>query len=279
MARRFDLVDVFAAADFAGNPLAVIHAAEDLSTERMQAITHWLNLSETTFLLPPSDPAADYRVRIFTLERELPFAGHPTLGTCHAWLEAGGKPKRANVVMQQCGLGLVPVRRAEGRLAFAAPPLQRSGPVSEDELQDALQILNLGRADVVDARWIDNGPGWLGILLASAEAVLAVDYQRSWPRRADLGLVGLYPPGHDAACELRAIFSDNTLTLREDPVTGSLNASVAQWLYESGRMNGDYVASQGGRLGRNGRIHVQRDGDGTIWIGGGTITRFNGQMA
>ena len=278
MAHRFDLVDVFAAAEFAGNPLAVIHAAEDLPTERMQAITHWLNLSETTFLLPPSDPAADYRVRIFALERELPFAGHPTLGTCHAWLAAGGEPKRGEVVMQQCGLGLVPVRRAAGRLAFAAPPLQRSGPVSEDDLRDALQILNLSREDVVDARWIDNGPGWLGILLASAETVLAVDYQRSWPRRADLGLVGFYPPGYETACELRAIFSDNTLTLREDPVTGSLNASVAQWLYESGRVSGDYVASQGGRLGRKGRIHVQRDGDGTIWIGGATATRFSGEM-
>jgi len=279
MARRFDLVDVFAGEDFAGNPLAVIRADEGLSTERMLAITRWLNLSETTFLLPPGDPAADYRVRIFTLEREMPFAGHPTLGTCHAWLEAGGVPKKSDVVMQECGLGLVPVRRDAGRLAFAAPPLLRSGPVSEDDLREALLILNLGREAVVEARWIDNGPGWLGIMLASAEAVLAVDYQRAWPRRADIGLIGLYPPGHDTACELRAIFSDDTLTLREDPVTGSLNASVAQWLYESGRISGGYVASQGGRLGRKGRIHVRYDGEGTIWIGGATRTMFTGRMA
>ena len=199
MARAFDLVDVFGVAPFSGNPLAVVADAEGLTTEAMQAITRWLNLSETTFLLPPTDPAADYRVRIFCLTRELPFAGHPTLGTCHAWLARGGTPKDPRQIVQQCGAGLVSLRRDGGHLAFAAPPLLRDGPVDAASLAEAAAVLRIDPAAIVEARWVDNGPGWMGIMLASAEAVLAVEPLRHHPRHVDIGLVGPHAPGADAA--------------------------------------------------------------------------------
>ncbi|MFN3550064.1 MAG: PhzF family phenazine biosynthesis protein [Mesorhizobium sp.] len=276
MPRPFQLVDVFGVAPFSGNPLAVVAGAEGLSTDEMQAITRWLNLSETAFLLAPEHPDADYRVRIFTLARELPFAGHPTLGSCHAWLTGGGRPKRPGTIVQECGIGLVEVKQTNGRLAFAAPPLIRSGPVADADLAEAIDLLGLKHTDVVEARWIDNGPGWMGLMLSSAEAVLAVEPRRHHPRPIDIGLVGPHPAGSDAAFELRALFADPSGTIIEDPVTGSLNASVGQWLFESGRSSGSYVAAQGARLGRTGRIHVTLDGDGTVWVGGGTATLFSG---
>lgn len=276
MSRPFQIVDVFSDAPFLGNPLAVIAEADDLSLERMQAITRWLNHSETTFLLPPADPAADYRVRIFTLDRELPFAGHPTLGTCHAWLKAGGIPKNPDRIVQECGAGLIPIRRVDGRLAFAAPPLMRDGPVAAETLAEVLAFLRLAPEAVVEARWIDNGPGWLGIMLADADAVLAVDAPRAHARRIEVGLVGAHSPGGSADYEIRALFSDQHGAVREDPVTGSLNASVAQWLRASGRVSGPYVAAQGQRIGHAGRIHVTYDGEGQAWIGGGVATLFSG---
>lgn len=279
MARAFDLVDVFGVAPFSGNPLAVVAEAEGLSTEAMQAITRWLNLSETTFLLPPTDPAADYRVRIFCLTRELPFAGHPTLGTCHAWLAHGGTPKNPREIVQQCGAGLVPLRRGGDRLAFAAPPLLRDGPVDAASLAEAVAVLRIDPAAVVEARWVDNGPGWLGIMLDSAEAVLAVEPLRHHPRHVDIGLVGPHAPGTDVAFELRALFTDAQGALVEDPVTGSLNASVAQWLFASGRAEGRYVAAQGTRLGRTGRIDLEQAADGRVWVGGQTLTLFTGTAA
>jgi PhzF family phenazine biosynthesis protein len=277
MRRDFQLVDVFGRDDFSGNPVAVVFAADDLDTETMQRITRWLNLSETTFLVPATESEADYHVRIFTLQRELPFAGHPTLGTCHAWLEAGGRPKRDDVILQQCGVGLVPIRRGGDRLAFAAPPLVRSGEVDQADLDEALEVLGLELGDVVEARWVDNGPGWLGIMLESAERVLALEPKRHHKGRVDLGVVGPHAAGGEADFELRAIFSDPHGALLEDPVTGSLNASVAQWLFGSGRASGRYVAAQGTAIGRAGRIHVEQDGDGTIWIGGNTRTFFAGR--
>jgi PhzF family phenazine biosynthesis protein len=276
MARDFQLVDVFGKDDFSGNPVAVVFAADDLDTETMQRITVWLNLSETTFLVPATDSEADYHVRIFTLQRELPFAGHPTLGTCHAWLEAGGRPKRDDVILQQCQVGLVPIRRRGGRLAFQAPPLIRSGPVDEADLDEALDLLGLRRDDIVEARWVDNGPGWLGIMLPSAEQVLALEPKRHHPRRIELGIVGPHAPGAGMDWEVRAIFSDAHFGLVEDPVTGSLNASVAQWLFESGRAKASYIAAQGTAIGRAGRIHAEQAEDGTIWIGGNTRTFFQG---
>ena len=276
MTRPFHLVDVFNSGRFTGNPLAVVFAADDLDTETMQRITRWVNLSETTFLLPPTEAKADYNVRIFTLERELPFAGHPTLGTCHAWLERGGTSKAGDRIVQQCPAGLIDIRRTDSGLAFAAPPLVRSGPVDEADLADALEVLRLDRSDVVEAQWVDNGPGWLGILLESAEKVLAVEPLRGYPRRVDLGLVGPHPAGAEVDFELRAIFSDQHGALIEDPVTGSLQASVAQWLIGSGRAGDTYRSAQGTRLDRAGRVEVERDAAGAIWIGGRSETLFSG---
>lgn len=273
--RPFSLVDVFGSGPFSGNPLAVVAAAEGLETEDMLAITRWLNFSETTFLLPPADQRADYRVRIFTPDRELPFAGHPTLGTCHVWLERGGRPADAGEIVQECGAGLVRLRRDGDRLAFAAPPLLRSGPVDETDLADVCEVLRISPADIVEAQWADNGPGWVGVRLASAVAVLGVKPLGSFRKRMDIGVVGLHDGG-EVAVEIRAIFSDQTGALREDPVTGSLNASVAQWLLGSGLLQAPYVAAQGTCLGRQGRIHVSQDGD-SIWIGGRTTTLFSGQ--
>ena len=278
MSRPFRLVDVFGRTDFSGNPLAVIAAAGDLDSEAMQRITRWLNLSETTFLLPPTTPEADYRVRIFTLEREMPFAGHPTLGTCHAWLEGGGVPKDAAHIVQECGAGLVNVRRNADTLAFAAPPLIRSGAVDAADLAEAAGLLRIAPEAIVDAQWADNGPGWLAVMLESAEAVLALEPARDHPRRIDLGVVGPHPAGAEAAFEIRALFSDQHGAVIEDPVTGSLNASVAQWLFASGRVSGAYVAAQGTRLGRTGRVLIDRDAVGQLWVGGVTRTLFSGQM-
>ncbi|MEO8375959.1 MAG: PhzF family phenazine biosynthesis protein [Sphingomonas bacterium] len=276
MTRPFKLVDVFGTEPFTGNPLAVIANGEGLTTEEMQRITRWLNLSETTFLLPPTHADADYRVRIFTLAHELPFAGHPTLGTCHAWLEAGGKPKRPGVVVQECGAGLIEIRRGEA-LAFAAPPLIRSGEPTEAEIAEIVAVLRIERDAIVEAQWVDNGPGWIAVLLASAEDVLAVEPVRHHAARIDIGIVGPQAPGSDTAFELRAIFSGPDGGMIEDPVTGSLNASVGQWLFASGRASGHYVAAQGTKLGRTGRVDVTQDETGQVWIGGRTLTLFSGQ--
>jgi len=270
------MVDVFGDGAFTGNPLAVIADADNLDTPAMQRIANWLNLSETTFLLAPTDPQADYRVRIFTVDRELPFAGHPTLGSCHAWLEHGGRPKREGAVVQECGSGLVPIRRDGDRLAFAAPPLIRSGPLDEAEMAEVLEVLRVPRAAVVDASWASNGPGWVAVLLESADAVLAVEPLRSHPRIVDIGVVGPHAPGGEVDYEIRGFFSAGPGMVVEDPVTGSLNASIAQWLYTTGRVEGIYVAAQGTALGRRGRIFLKRDGDGQVWVAGAARTLFAG---
>ncbi|VXC61414.1 PhzF family phenazine biosynthesis protein [Sphingomonas sp. 8AM] len=277
MTRPFHLVDVFGTDPLTGNPLAVIADAEGLDTAGMQAIAGWLNFSETTFLLPPTDPAADYRVRIFTMAHELPFAGHPTLGSAHAWLEAGGRPRRDGVIVQECGVGRVTIRRDADRLAFAAPPLLRGGTPSEAEIAAVAAVLRIERAAIIDAAWADNGPGWIAVMLESAEAVLAVEPARHHPGRIDIGIVGAHAPGGSVAFELRALFTDAHGGLIEDPVTGSLNASVGQWLFATGRASGSYVAAQGTRLGRSGRIHIRQDGDGQTWVGGATRTLFTGR--
>ncbi|MEU4833865.1 PhzF family phenazine biosynthesis protein [Streptosporangium sp. NPDC023615] len=274
MRRRFQQVDVFTAVPYRGNPVAVVLDAEGLSPEEMLEFARWTNLSETTFVLPPEAPGADYRVRIFTPGLELPFAGHPTLGTCHAWLSSGGTPARSGVIVQECGLGLVPVRPTGEGAAFAAPPLLRSGPVEEEVVERVARSLGIGRADVLDAEWADNGPGWVAVLLASADEVLAL---RPGVVDLDVGVVGPYPPGSPEAFEVRAFFPKDGVTA-EDPVTGSLNASLAQWLLRTGRAEAPYVAGQGTVLGRAGRVHVSRDPDGTIWVGGGTITCVTGEV-
>jgi PhzF family phenazine biosynthesis protein len=274
MMRQFRQVDVFTATPYLGNPLAVVLGAEGLSDQQMQQFAHWTNLSETTFVLPPEDDSADYRVRIFMPTGELPFAGHPTLGTAHAWLEAGGQARSAGVIVQQCGAGLVRVRNDGGALAFAAPRLRRGGPVEPDLAAHIAAVLRIRPEEIVDLQWADNGPGWVAVLLASAEAVLAV---RPGLVDMDLGVAGPYPPGSPAAFEVRAFFPKDGATI-EDPVTGSLNASLAQWLLASGRAAAPYLASQGTVLGRRGQVHVSQDDDGTIWVGGGSVTCVSGTV-
>ena len=275
MKRRFQLVDVFHDQPLTGNGLAVVLDADGLTTEKMLQITRWLNLSETTFLVPTTSSEADYHVRIFTPDRELPFAGHPTLGTCHAWLASGGKPKREGEIVQECGAGLIRLRRIENKLAFAAPALIRGGAVEESKIAEIARVLRIDRAQIVEAAWADNGPGWIAVMLPSADAVLKLNPALDEPRRVDIGVVGPYPAGSPAAFELRAFFTDHNGSLREDPVTGSLNASVAQWLLGSGRAKAPYVAAQGTRLGCAGRIFISQDAKG-IWVGGNTTTLFEG---
>jgi PhzF family phenazine biosynthesis protein len=272
--RQFRQVDVFTAEPYLGNPLAVVLGADGLTGAQMQQFAHWTNLSETTFVLAPADESADYRVRIFMPTGELPFAGHPTLGTCHAWLEAGGRPRTPGLVVQECGAGLVQVRQDTDGLAFAAPPLVRTGPVEEELAVHIAGILRVGRDEIVDLQWADNGPGWVVALLASAEAVLAV---RPGLTDLDLGVAGPYPPGSPAAFEVRAFFPKDGSTV-EDPVTGSLNASLAEWLLRTGRVAAPYLASQGTVLGRRGQVHVSQDADGTIWIGGSVVTCVDGTV-
>jgi PhzF family phenazine biosynthesis protein len=270
--RRFSQVDVFGSGPCSGNPVAVVLDAEGLSDEEMQRFASWTNLAETTFVLPPTRPEADYRARIFTPVLELPFAGHPTLGTCHAWLESGGEPTSAEEVVQECDAGLVRIRREEDRLAFDAPPLVRSGPASEEDAAKVAAALGVDPAEMLAVEWVDNGPGWICAMFESAERVLEL---RPGRLDFDLGVVGFHPPGSPTAIELRAFAPVNGLAF-EDPVTGSLNASVAQWLLGSGRLTAPYVASQGGAIGRAGRIHVSQDGEGTIWVGGRSETVIGG---
>lgn len=270
----FCLVDVFGTGPFSGNPLPVLFGADALSDAEMQRITRWFGFSETAFLVAPTEPGADYRVRIFTLERELPFAGHPTLGACHAWRSVN-KSSGATIV-QQCGAGLVDIRVTD-ELAFAAPPLIRSGAVDEGEVAEVAAFLGIDRGSIVEAQWVDNGPGWVAVLLDSAEAVLAIKPPATASRRFDVGVVGPHSSG-EAAYEVRALFSDQFGAIIEDPITGSLNASLAQWLTASGRFAAPYVARQGTAIGREGRVTVDQDASGRIWIGGQTLTISSGSI-
>ena len=276
-AYRFNQLDVFTDAPLLGNPLAVVHRADALDGERMQAFARWMNLSETTFLLQPTDPLADYRVRIFTTTRELPFAGHPTIGSCQAWLAAGGRPKGDEIV-QQCQAGLVRLRRDAGRLAFAAPPLLRTGAVEPVVLEQIARSLRIEPGAIRASQWVDNGPGWVAVLLGSRAEVLALQPDYAKMRGLEVGVVGPWP-GIDvdeaAQFEVRAFIS--THGVAEDPVTGSLNAGLAQWLIGAGLAPPHYVASQGTALGRAGRVHVDRVG-ADIWIGGHTVACVGGTV-
>ncbi len=277
--RRFTQLDVFTATALRGNPLAVVHDAQGLSDAQMADFARWTNLSETTFLLPPNDPAADYRVRIFTPGGELPFAGHPTLGSCHAWLAAGGQPRDPAVVVQACGVGLVRVRRAgvahPTRLAFAAPPLRRSGPADAVTRAQVAAALRLPVAHVLKLQWIDNGPGWIGALLASADVVLALKPDFTAMQGLKLGVIGPHAAGAECQFEVRAFVP--SMGVPEDPVTGSLNAGLAQWLIGDGLAGDHYVAAQGAALGRAGRVHVDRIGD-DIWVGGDVTEVVSGKV-
>lgn len=283
--RAFRQVDVFTDRAYAGNPLAVVLDGEGLSTGDMQAFADWTNLSETTFLLPPDTPQADYRVRIFSPGRELAFAGHPTLGSCHAWLAAGGRPM-GEVIIQQCEAGLIPIRRAAGRLWFAAPPRLRSGPLPPEEVDRIARGLHLTIDDIVAHAWCDNGPRWRGVMLRSAEQVLALNPDAGTLAGLDLGVigaqgkVGVVAPvgaGSDFNFEVRAFFTAGG-ALREDPVTGSLNAALAQWLIGEARAPARYVARQGTALGRNGRVHIEQVDTETVWVGGDCADCISGDV-
>lgn len=277
--RRFDFkqLDVFSEASLKGNPLAVVLGADGISEERMATFANWTNLSETTFVLAPQHPEADYRVRIFTTSTELPFAGHPTLGSCHAWLEAGGVPKGQEIV-QECGVGLVRIRRSDYGLAFLAPPLLKSGPLEVDVLERVRKGLGLPAEAIVDAQWVDNGAGWLALLLKDRQQVLTLKPDYYQLRDLAVGVVAPWDPvvdGDAAQFEVRGFIAGDGMP--EDPATGSLNAGLAQWMLSKGLAPSAYVVSQGVTMGRAGRIHVERIGD-EVWIGGAVVTCINGVL-
>jgi PhzF family phenazine biosynthesis protein len=275
MKRSFKQVDVFADSALKGNPLAVVLDGGGLDAAAMQRFTDWTHLSEATFLLPPTHADADYAVRIFCPGRELPFAGHPTLGSCHAWLQAGGQPKREHIV-QQCGVGLVRIRRDGQRLAFAAPPRIQSGPLDEADVQRIARGLGIARDGIVAHAWCHNGPRWRGVMLRSSAEVLALKPDSAVLNGWDVGVVGPQTAANDTQFEVRAFFTGNS-GIAEDPVTGSLNAAVAQWLIGDGLAPASYVAAQGTAMGRAGRVFVQQDGP-DIWIGGHSVTVIDGAV-
>jgi PhzF family phenazine biosynthesis protein len=273
----FKQVDVFSRQALKGNPLAVVLEADALSDESMAAFARWTNLSETTFVQAPRNPDADYRVRIFTTLHELPFAGHPTLGSCHAWLESGGQP-RGQEIIQECGIGLVRIRRQGKQLAFTAPALVRSGPVEAELLQRVRTGMGLDEGAILDARWVDNGAGWLALRLADRASVLALKPDYAQLAGLAIGVFAPWDPkvdGDDAQFEVRAFIAGDGMP--EDPVTGSLNAGIAQWLLNAGLAQDTYVVSQGTALGKQGRVHVQRQGD-DIWIGGEVANCIDGTV-
>ncbi len=300
--RPFKEIDVFTNEAFKGNPLAVVLDGQDLSTAQMQAFANWTNFSETTFVLPPSDSAADYQVRIFTPTMELPFAGHPTLGTCHAWLATQPAKQSQEFIVQQCTAGLIRIKRDGERLAFAAPPLRRSGELQPDELTAIAQMLSIQPTDIIAAAWCDNGPGWRGVLIKSVELLRSIKPDPAKISGQFLGLVSTLKVGatalnptsnginHDASpnqepsnnkatpfIEVRAFFP-GAGGFAEDPVTGSLNAALAQWLIGSGRAPSRYIASQGINLNRNGRVYIEQTGN-DIWVGGHSVTCVDGRVS
>ena len=273
--RPFAQVDVFTDRPFLGNPVAVVLDGRGLDDDQMAAFARWTNLSETTFVLPAADPAADYRLRIFTPGGELPFAGHPTLGSCHAWLTGGGVPRQDDVVVQECGAGLVRIRRTGKRLSFAAPPLLRTGPLDAETLERATASLGVRPEQVRGHQWLDNGPGWAGLLLDSAQSVLDVRADAAAMGGTPFGVMGPHPAGSEVDFEVRAFIPDMGVT--EDPVTGSLNAGLGQWLIGAGLAAPSYVARQGTALRRDGRVHVQHDGR-DVWVGGDCESRVQGMV-
>jgi PhzF family phenazine biosynthesis protein len=272
---NFQQVNVFSSQPSRGSALAVVVGADGLSEAEMAAFAKWTNLSETAFLLKPTTPRADYRVRIFTPHEELPFAGHPTLGSCFVWLASGGAAK-GNEIVQECGIGLVRVRRSADRLSFAAPELRRAGPLEPDILARIIEALHLAPQSIIGSNWVDNGPGWLAILLRSRDEVLAIRPDFSVLSGQRVGVVGPWDAlkdGSEAQFEVRAFTAGGY----EDPVTGSLNAGLAQWLIGTGMAPPNYVANQGSILGRKGRVHVETDGT-EIWIGGAVTPCIAGTL-
>ncbi|MEO8966773.1 MAG: PhzF family phenazine biosynthesis protein [Solirubrobacteraceae bacterium] len=272
--RRFRQVDVFSAGGPVGNPVAVVVDSEGLNDEEMQTFARWTNLSETTFLLAPTDAHADYRVRIFTPQHEMPFAGHPTLGSCHAWLETHPIPAPGAKIVQECKAGLVRLRRSDNGLAFVAPPLRRSGPLDPQTTEQIAQMLRLSAEDILDGAWVDNGAGWAGVLLRNAEMVLAL---QPTAVEIDIGVIGPHPSGQPADFEVRAFYPKDGSTA-EDPVTGSLNAGLAEWLIACGRATAPYQVRQGTAIGHDGRVFITQDEAGSVWVAGTTTTLITGTV-
>ncbi|AZC17659.1 PhzF family phenazine biosynthesis protein [Pseudomonas sp. CMR5c] len=273
----FKQVDVFSSTPLKGNPVAVVFDADGLDEQQMATFANWTNLSETTFILQPRDPRADYRLRIFTTLDELPFAGHPTLGSCHAWLESGGVPKGQEII-QECAVGLVRIRRQGQQLAFLAPPLLRSGPVAPELLEQVCQGLRLAPWAIVDAQWVDNGAGWLAVMLAERQQVLELQPDYSQLSGLAVGVIAPCDPEReesDAQFEVRAFIAGDGMP--EDPATGSLNAGIAQWLLGAGLAPARYRVSQGLSMGRAGCIEVEQVGD-ELWIGGNAVTCIDGHL-
>lgn len=279
--RDFSQVDVFSSTTYLGNPVAVVVNAAGMTDDEMATLARWTNLSETTFILPPTDPAADYRLRIFTPGGELPFAGHPTLGSAHAWLENGGQPKNEGFLVQECKVGLVTLKSTvepggKTQLSFMAPPTVRSGEIDPEVLDEIVVALGIDKSEVIAHQVVDNGPGWVCLELSSAEKVLALDPKFAPGSNLMLGLLGPHAEGSPTAYELRAFAPK--INVYEDPVTGSLNASVAQWLFRTGKVSKEYLASQGSRVGRQGEISLTQDDQGDVWVGGSTVTCIRGTI-
>ncbi|MCZ4509619.1 PhzF family phenazine biosynthesis protein [Streptomyces sp. ActVer] len=274
--RPFVQVDVFSTTPYLGNPVAVVLDGTDVTDEEMQRLARWTNLSETTFVLPPTVPEADYRLRIFTPGGELPFAGHPTLGSACAWLENGGTPQDSDRIVQECAAGLVSLRRRDGLLSFAAPPLIRDGALDEEFVDQIVTAFGIKRERVLAHQWVDNGPGWSVIQLSDAEEVLALEPDFSLIPTAMVGAIGAYPDGAEHAFEIRTFAPG--IGVAEDPVCGSMNAAVGQWLTSTGGAPSTYRVSQGGRVGRAGTIEITADADGTVWVGGATTSCIRGTV-
>jgi PhzF family phenazine biosynthesis protein len=281
--RNFSQVDVFSSEPLLDNPVAVVHDADGISDEDMAAFARWTNLSETTFLLTPTSDEADYRLRIFTPGQELPFAGHPTIGSAHAWLEGGGVPRTEGTLVQECGAGLVQLRRASGghgRLAFAGPPFIRSGEVSEEDRERIVRALRIDPSQVRDLEWIDNGPGWVGVDLGSADAVVGVVPDIAAFTDLKVTVLGRWDATSVAALgadvEVRAFYADGR-EFGEDPVTGSANAGLAQWLIGTGALPSSYTSRQGSVIGREGRVRLEAVDD-QVWVSGDAVTRIVGEV-
>ena len=271
----FQQVDVFTNRPLLGNALAVVHGADNLSDKQMTKFANWTNLSETTFLLNPINDSADYKVRIFTPNNELPFAGHPTLGSCFAWLSNGGIAKSKDVIIQECAIGLIKIRKDGSRLSFEAPELIKSGSVDDLTLKKVAMSLRIGVSDIINHQWVDNGPGWCAVMLKNAQQVLALDPDPQLLKDFKMGVIGSYPDGSETDFEVRAFAMP--YGIYEDPVTGSLNAGIAKWFFNTNSVKDEYTVSQGKALGRDGKIFIQKI-DNTIWVGGEIISCINGEL-
>ena len=273
--RRFIQCDVFSPIPTQGNGLAVVVDGEGLGDEEMQTFAAWTNLAETTFILPPTDPLADYKLRIFTTTREMLFAGHPTLGSCAAWLHTGGEPKQQNLVRQECGVGLVEIDVSNPKFAFVAPPTKISA-MPKAQLQDITGTLKIPATSVLHTAVLDNGPVWQVLQLQSAEQVLAVDSSLvKWPENKPVGLIGAHGSNHECDYEVRMLAPSSGMS--EDPITGSLNAASAHWLAAEGRLDQHITIAQGTKINRHGRVSITPQGE-NVTIGGDTHILIDGQV-